>query len=128
MEESELQQLIQIEGVKYGCQVMRNNSGAFKTTEGRWVYFGLGNISKKRGDTIKSSDLIGFTEVRITPEMVGKIFAIFTAIEVKHPNWVYKPSDKRAVAQRAFLDWVRAHGGIAGFCQSIDEFRSWFRR
>lgn len=123
MQESELQQQIQLEGVKHGCQTMRNNSGAFKTPEGRWVRFGLGNISKKHGDKIKSSDLIGFTRVTITPEMVGKTVAVFTAVEVKEPGWICNLADARTKAQDAFLNWVLKAGGLAGFARSIDDFK-----
>lgn len=102
---------------------MRNNSGALKDAQGRWVFYGLGNISKKHGDQIKSSDLIGFTKVKITAEMVGQTLAVLTAIEVKRPGWVRKVNDKRENAQEAFVQWVRRNGGFAGFASSIEEFR-----
>jgi hypothetical protein len=120
MDESEIQQRIQIEGPFYGCQLMRNNSGALKDATGRWVFFGLGNVSKKHGDTFKSSDLIGFRQVKITPEMVGQTIAVFTAIEVKKPD---HKKDKRFHAQLAFVSWVKAAGGIAGIVTSVDEFK-----
>ena len=123
MTESEVQEKIQIEGVQYGCQVMRNNSGAFQDATGRSVRFGLGNISKKRSDKIKSSDLIGFTKVTITPEMVGKTVAIFTAVEVKKPGWKLNFKDIKERAQLAFIDWVFMNGGRSGFATSIEEFK-----
>ena len=67
MSESEAQQRIQIELVKYDCQLLRNNSGAFKDETGRVVFFGLGNTSKQRNDLIKSSDLIGIMNGRFVP-------------------------------------------------------------
>jgi len=118
--ESDIQQLIQIDAMNYRCNLMRNNSGAMKGTDGNYVRFGLGNVSPKQGT--KSSDLIGFTQVVITPEMVGKTIAVFTAVEVKEPAW--KPgNDKREHSQRAFLDWVKAKGGFAGFANSVESFR-----
>ncbi len=125
MSESEIQQLIQIEGPQWHCQLMRNNSGALKDQTGRVVRFGLGNVSKKHNDRIKSSDLIGFTVVQVTPEMVGKHVAVFTAVEVKEPGWILSGSilNKREVAQRAFMGWVTAAGGLAGFADSIDSFK-----
>lgn len=123
MDEATVQQQIQIQGVQYGSQLMRNNSGAFQTQEGRWIYFGLGNISKKHGDKIKSSDLIGFTRVTITSEMVGKTLAVLTAVEVKKPGWKRSLKDKRENAQEAFISWIKAAGGFAGFASSIEEFR-----
>lgn len=129
--ESEIQQLIQIEAVNHGTQLMRNNSGAFRDVTGRIVFYGLGNISKKHSDRIKSSDLIGFTTIVITPEMVGKKVAVFTAVEVKAPDWKYSASDKRASAQNAFLNWIANAGGIAFFANSvegfIDNLRRWFK-
>ncbi len=113
--ESEIQQAIQIEGPKYNCFLMRNNSGALKDETGRLVRYGLGNISKQHSDRIKSSDLIGFTIIN------GK--AIFTAIEVKKADWRPDMLDAREVAQNAFLQWVKKSGGIAGFCSSVEQFR-----
>jgi hypothetical protein len=122
MDEATIQQQIQIEGVQYGSQLMRNNSGAFKDASGRWVRYGLGNVSKKQSEHIKSSDLIGFTRVIITQEMVGKMVAVFTAVEVKSSD--KKPTaDKRYLAQNAFLVWVLQNGGLAGFANSIETFR-----
>ena len=45
----------------------RNNSGAFKDQTGRMVRFGLGNDSAKINKHMKSSDLIGFQTITITP-------------------------------------------------------------
>lgn len=115
MSESEIQQNVQIQAMNWGCHLMRNNSGALKDQSGRVVRFGLGNISKKHNDKIKSSDLIGLTVVTITPEMVGRKVAVFTAVECKEESWKPSPTDKREAAQRAFIDWVKANGGIAGF-------------
>lgn len=122
MSESEIQQRIQIEAVRFNCQLMRNNSGAFKDQTGRFIFFGLGNISKKHGDQIKSSDLIGFTTVRITPDMVGKEIAVFTAVEVKDDYWKLNEKNPRELAQKAFIDWVKSKGGIAGFANSVLSF------
>ena len=54
-----------------------------------------------------SSDLIGWTSVEITPEMVGRRVAIFTAVEVK------KPGGKATAEQLNFLQRVQDAGGIA---------------
>lgn len=121
-DESEVQQKIQIEGVQYGTQLLRNNSGAFKDAHGRWIFFGLGNTSKKRGDTIKSSDLVGFTKVTITQEMVGSSLAVFTAVEVKKTGWKGL-LNAREKAQEAFINWVRTNGGFAGFADSVESFK-----
>lgn len=124
MNEAELQQLVQIEASKRDCILLRNNSGAFKDETGRLIRFGLGNISSAYSEKIKSSDLIGFTLVRITPEMIGMTIPVFTAIEVKDPSWKLTNGDKRAQAQNNFIQWVRAHGGIAGFVNSLENLRN----
>lgn len=123
MSESEVQQKVQIEAAYYGCQLMRNNSGAFIDKDGRQIRFGLGNTSKQHNERIKTSDLIGFTTVTITPEMVGMKLAVFTAVECKEGKW--KPgSNPRERAQSAFIEWVKKSGGIAGFAASVNDFVS----
>lgn len=62
-----------------------------------------------------SSDLIGWTSVKITPDMVGLDFAIFTAVEVK------TPSGRSSEKQRNFLRVVREAGGFAHLVKSEDE-------
>ena len=121
--EDEVQADIQKAAVADGCVLMRNNSGALKAQDGRMVRFGLGNVSKAHNERIKSSDLIGPTVITITPEMVGRKLAVLTACEVKEEGWVFNPKDKREVAQKAFIDWVKALGGFAGFAASVEQFR-----
>lgn len=62
-----------------------------------------------------SSDLIGWTVREITPDMVGKKVAIFTAIEVKTMVGTASGS------QLNFLNTVRADGGIAGVVKTEEE-------
>lgn len=54
-----------------------------------------------------SSDLIGWTEITITPDMVGKRIAVFTAVEVKTKTG--RVSDE----QKNFIKNVNNAGGIA---------------
>lgn len=92
-------------------RVFRNNVGmgfqghevagpsGFTTLDGaRRIKFGLSE---------GSSDLIGWTSFEITPAMVGKRVAVFTALEVKR-SARQKPSDE----QLNFLRVVREAGGI----------------
>ena len=90
----------------HGCRLFRNNTGAIKDAEGRLVRFGL-----CKG----SSDLIGFRPTVITPEMVGKTVAVFTAIEVKTPTG--KPTPE----QVHFIKRVKELGGIAGIARSVED-------
>ena len=122
MIESDVQEAIQVEAMKQGTQLWRNNSGALKDVTGRPVRYGLGNTSAKVNKVMKSSDLIGVTQIVITPDMVGKTISIFTAIECKgNDRKVQK--DERYQAQENFINLVRAKGGIAGFADSVDQFK-----
>lgn len=122
MAESEVQQQIVLAAPSVGVWLMRNNSGSLQNEKGQWVRYGLGNVSKQFNEVCKSTDEIGITQVLITPEMVGRVLGVFTAIEVKPPGWKLLPSDKRGKAQLAFMNRVRACGGIAGFARSVEEF------
>lgn len=62
-----------------------------------------------------SSDLIGWYSLEITPEMVGRRVALFTAIEVK------RPGKNPTIEQARFMEAVRASGGIAGVARSPDD-------
>ena len=123
--ESSVQQYIQLTAPEEQTILMRNNSGALKDLTGRIVRYGLGNVSKKQNDTIKSSDLIGIRTITITQEMVGKQVGVFTAIEVKSSDWkMGKKPTAREKAQQNFLDWVFMRGGMAGFCKSVNDFKN----
>ena len=121
--ESVIQQEIMMEGPRFNNLLLRNNSGAFKDADGRLVRFGLGSVSKKHSDVIKSSDLIGMTTFVVTPEMVGMVMGQFTAVEVKREGWKRNLNDKRENAQEAFIDLVRSKGGCAGFVSNEQQYR-----
>ena len=119
--EASVQQKMRVEAAAMGHALWRNNNGAAMSEDGRMLRFGLGNDSSKLSKVWKSSDLIGITRVQST--YVGQIFGVFTAQEVKRPGWRQVPSDKRAIAQAKFMANVRALGGIAGFAQSVDDYK-----
>jgi hypothetical protein len=91
--------------------ISRGNVRVFRNNVGmqNGVRYGLCN---------GSSDLIGFTTQTITPDMVGKRIAVFTAIEVKTDK------GRVSVPQQKFIDLVKNAGGIAGVCRSIDDARA----
>lgn len=99
----------QLEATKLGHRLWRNNRGVFYTESGNKTRAGL--------EAGGSSDLIGFTVVTITPDMVGRKIAVFTAAEMKRPEWK-KPSSKTEKQQQAFIDFVNQSGGIAFFCNN----------
>lgn len=119
MDEKQVQEAIQMEASSNHNKLFINSSGAFKDTTGRLVRFGLGHVSKNQ--VFKSSDLIGFTMVRVTEDMVGKTLPVFTAIECKTPKWKMTNS-LREVAQKKFIDVIKSNNGIASFCNSVESY------
>lgn len=65
-----------------------------------------------------SSDLIGWSEIVVTEDMVGKKIAVFTAVEVKT-----EIKSVASAAQINFLTVIRNMGGVAGLARSTDEAR-----
>jgi hypothetical protein len=63
------------------------------------------------------SDLIGYRQMVIGPEHVGRTMAVFTAVEVK------SATGRATAEQRAFIHHVKQAGGIAGVVRSVDEAR-----
>jgi len=113
MRESSVAQRILLLSSTVGGWMGRNNSGGYYDPSGRFVRYGLGNFTDE--DEMASSDYIGWTPVFITPDMVGQVLPVFTAIETKPTGWKFRKSDKRACNQLAFIDMVKAAGGKAGF-------------
>lgn len=61
-----------------------------------------------------TSDAIGLHAITITPDMVGRQVAVFTAIEAKDQG-------KLTPQQRRFLLVIHDLGGIAGCARSLDD-------
>lgn len=106
MKEKEINNEMMLEFTKLDARLFRNNVGMLKDKRGRAVKYGL---------CTGSSDLIGWTRIKITPEMVGNTVAIFTGIEVKAGRTV--TSD----AQKNFRSAVEKAGGIGMIVRSVDE-------
>lgn len=123
MRESSVQQRIRLEAAGLGYDLWRNNVGVLLDQTGRPVRYGLANDSPAVNAILKSSDLIGPTPTFIMPHHVGRVLAVFTAVECKPDGWHFAPSDERAVAQLNFHDKVRRAGGYAGFATSVEEYR-----
>lgn len=73
-----------------------------------------------------AGDLIGWTPVVITPEMVGRTVAVFTSLEVKTAR------GRVSSVQQHWIDTVAGQGGISGVARSGEEaleiIRSYRRR
>ena len=108
--EASVQSARVLQAAKQGIRLWRNNSGAFKDETGRLVRYGLANTGAAINKVIKTSDLIG-----IGPG--GQ----FWALECKAPGWKFRQSDKRAVAQLAFIKLVLSRGGMAKFVTGVED-------
>lgn len=109
MSESRIMREIMLAVSAAGSRIFRNNVGLFFTKDGRPVRCGL---------TKGSSDLIGWTPVTVTPDMVGSKIAVFTAIETK------SKSGRASKEQTQFLKVVQESGGIGVKASSIDQAMS----
>lgn len=120
MTEADIQASIRLKlGLLPHVRMFRNNRGV------AW----MGKIIDREGSTITlmnarpvefgltngASDLIGATQIVVTPEVVGMKLAIFTAAEVKRPG-VTVPTH-----QQDFLDFVVGFGGRAGVVRCDDD-------
>jgi hypothetical protein len=106
-------------------RLFRNNSGALPNPDtGIPVRFGLGNESKESNKELKSGDLVGWTPVVITQEMVGKTVPVFTNIEAKPAGFKHRdvyPKSMREYGQNNWNVLVVNAGGIAGFASTAEE-------
>lgn len=130
-DESNIVQDCRIAASKGGARVFRNNRGFFVTIDCiekirkavmqpnpvKAVMETLKTLRRVRAglEVPGSSDLIGWHTITVTPEMVGKQIAVFTAPEVKRPGQYPSPD------QRKFITNVQEAGGIAGVVHSGDE-------
>ena len=102
MRDKDVQNSLILYSSQIGTTLFCNNVGMYTDQRGNVIRYGL-----CKG----SSDLIGWTPITITEDMVGKKIAVFTAIEVKlNKNGKYKATD----LQKAFISAVRNNGGYAG--------------
>ena len=65
------------------------------------------------GLCVGSGDLIGYSTVEVTPEMVGRRVAVFASVEVKAPKGRVSPE------QAAFAQHIQQAGGLAGIARSV---------
>lgn len=84
-------------GMAWAGSAMRDSRGGVFIKDARPLHAGLCE---------GSSDLIGWTSIEITPAMVGRKVAVFTAVEVKQPG--KRPTE----SQQNFLQRIREAGGI----------------
>lgn len=97
--------------VSGGGPVRRLTDGSVVVPFARPIALGL---SKPNGDPVLGAyDLIGFTPVVITPDMVGKKVAVLTCIDAKNSDGGKVSND-----QDHFGNVIRDAGGIAGIAHT----------
>lgn len=110
-------------GTTPGVRIFRNNTGMGWQGKSKRIPAGVLIVEPRplhAGLCPGSSDLIGWQEVTITPDMVGTKIARFVAIEVKTNTGRVSPD------QVNFIRAVREAGGIAEVCRTADEARDLF--
>jgi hypothetical protein len=101
--------------------LFRNNTG--KGWVGRLISSKFGTVVIENARPLNaglvkgSSDLIGWTSIEVTPEMVGKKIAVFSAIEAKTGKTSTSPE------QANFIEQITQAGGIAFVCHTDIEAR-----
>ena len=112
MNETTILQRIRLEASKIpGLKLFRQNVGALKDQQGRFVQFGLHP---------GSADLIGWRTVTITPDMIGKQIAVFASVEVKTQDGRVRPD------QQNWLEQVKKAGGLAVVARSPEQAAKFF--
>lgn len=108
-------------------RIFRNNTGSawigqsVKFTKRQTVSVEAGDVLVRQGRfftaglCVGSSDLIGIKSVEVTPEMIGKKIAVFTAVEVK--NQIGRATKE----QIAFIEMVNNLGGIGYIARNESE-------
>lgn len=108
MKESNVQKLGKCAMSENGATMMRNNVGAYMDKNGNWITYGVGG--KGAGDDL------GWTEIIITPAMVGKKVAVFTSCEYKASK-----GGRLSPEQSQWRDLILNAGGFAGVARSEQE-------
>lgn len=121
MNEEAIKNRVRLEAANIGIRLWRNNVGAMRTDDGRFIRFGLANDSKAVNELIKSGDLIGIKPIIITAEMVGKTIGQFISREVKRGNWRFMGT-AREQAQLRWIELINSLGGDACFVNTEGTF------
>ena len=117
-----VQREVRLEAARLGKFLFRNNRGAGRIDDGRFIRWGLANDSKKVGDNWKSADLIGLETMFVSMEMVLEAIAQglpgykvgrFLSVEVKRGDWNGKCATVEELAQLKWATFVNNAGGRA---------------
>lgn len=127
MAESVLLKKFMLEYSKIGSRLFRANSGMAWTGRTAGPERSISTVVLQPGDIVirqarpfhgmieGTPDLIGWTVVKITQEMVGRSVAVYTGFEVKTEG--VRTTSKQA----AFIRTVNNHGGIAAIVRKLED-------
>ncbi len=119
MTEQSLRKQVQLACSRLGARLFRVNTGRAWAGKARPDPRGGVYIQDaypiRMGLATGGSDLIGWTLVTVTPEMVGREVALFTAVELKTGR---VPVTRE---QQTFLAAVVRAGGLAGVARTVAE-------
>lgn len=127
MAERDIIQKIILAYSRIGARIFRNNTGmgwagkVSRPHKRMLIQVDPGDIIIRQARPLHaglcegSSDLIGWTPMKITQDDVGKTVAIFTAIEVKYG------STRTTKEQASFTDAVLRSGGLSCIARSVDD-------
>lgn len=90
-------------------KILEHSNGIIKLLNPRPLNAGL---------CVGSSDLIGWTPITVTQEMIGQKIAVFTACEIKTQN--IKPTKE----QINFINAVKNSGGIACIAYDVTDIEN----
>lgn len=107
MTETSLVRRLLLHAGLFGARAFRNQVGRYRLARPECVRCQREGRVLASGLCVGSSDVIGWTTVAITPAMVGREIAVFTALECKVGR------NTTTTEQGAFLAAVKAQGGIA---------------
>lgn len=93
-------------GMGWAGNMQRLDGGAVLVQNARPLHAGLCE---------GSSDLIGWRTIKVTPDMVGRVLAVFAAIEAKTGR------GRLTDAQARFIEAVIRAGGIAGMATTVQD-------
>lgn len=118
--ETDIQRRIQLALTDKHARIWRNTVGEawlghdFVVVDGRLVRGKAYRVTY--GLAPGSSDLVGPISIEVTPAMVGRRIAVFSAFEVKRPK-----RSKRSEGQDRFIEIIQGLGGIADYARSVEE-------
>ena len=103
---------IRLQASEAGARLWRNNVGAGRLENGRFIRWGLCNDTPELNRKVKSADLIGLRPILISPAMVGQTIGQFVSREVKRRGWRYHDTEEER-AQVRWMNIINAMGGDA---------------